>query len=144
MFTDSVANNISFWEQHTPDTGNKIDKALQMAHAADFVATLPEGLETQIGINGVNLSGGQRQRISIARELYREVDILILDEATSALDSQSEKLIQENIDSLTGSVTMIVIAHRLSTISKADKIVFLKADRSYEIGTFQSLQEKIR
>ena len=141
VFTDTVANNISFWETPGPDTGAKIDKALKLAHAADFVATLPEGLDTEIGINGVNLSGGQRQRISIARELYREVDILILDEATSALDSQSEKLIQENIDSLTGSVTMIVIAHRLSTIRKADKIIFLKANGGYEIGTFHSLQE---
>ncbi|PPK87955.1 ATP-binding cassette, subfamily B, MsbA [Neolewinella xylanilytica] len=142
VFTDTVANNVSFFENPSEETELKIQQALKLAHAAEFVAMLPEGLNTQIGINGVNLSGGQRQRISIARELYREVDILILDEATSALDSQSEKLIQENIDSLAGTVTMIVIAHRLSTISKADKIVFLRADHTYEIGTFESLQKR--
>ena len=138
VFTDDISNNVSFWD--SPRDEGRIQEALNMAHASEFVNTLPQGVATQIGINGINLSGGQRQRISIARELYRKVDFLILDEATSALDSQSERLIQENIDSLTGSLTMIVIAHRLSTIRKADKIIFLKSNGQYEIGTFESLQ----
>jgi len=142
VFSDSIFNNVTFWEERNADTEARFWKALNLAHAADFVRNLPEGMETYIGINGVNLSGGQRQRISIARELYRNVDILVLDEATSALDSQSEKLIQENIESLSGSYTMIVIAHRLSTIRKADKIVYLRADGGYDIGTFDDLSER--
>ena len=138
VFTDTVNHNVSFWDPAA--TPAKVEEALVMAHADEFVQSLPQGGDTRIGINGINLSGGQRQRISIARELYRKVDFLILDEATSALDSQSEKLIQENIDSLAGSLTMIVIAHRLSTIRKADKIIFLNTGGGYEIGTFESLQ----
>lgn len=141
VFADTIYNNVSFWDDPTEKNVQKVRKALQLAHALEFVVLLPDGLDTEIGINGVNLSGGQRQRISIARELYRKVDLLILDEATSALDSQSEKLIQENIDTLKGSLTMLVIAHRLSTIRKADKIIFLKNDGQFEVGTFESLQK---
>ena len=140
VFTDTIAHNITFWGAPTVKTKARLGDALRLSHAEEFVRALPDGVNTVIGINGMNLSGGQRQRISIARELYREVDLLILDEATSALDSQSEKLIQENIDSLSGSLTMLVIAHRLSTIRSADKIIFLKENGEYEIGTFESLQ----
>nr|WP_256534285.1 ABC transporter ATP-binding protein [Lewinella sp. JB7] len=139
VFSDTIYNNISFWEPRTEETEARVWEALRLAHADQFVNALSQGLDTHIGINGVNLSGGQRQRISIARELYRDIDILVLDEATSALDSQSENLIQENIESLSGSYTMIVIAHRLSTIRKADKILYLKPGGRYEIGTFESL-----
>ena len=139
VFSDTVFNNVSFWAERNATNEAKVIQVLKLAHAYSFVAELPDGLDTLIGINGINLSGGQRQRLSIARELYREVDILVLDEATSALDSQSEKLIQENIDSLAGSYTMLVIAHRLSTIKKADKIIYLKPSGDYEIGTFNTL-----
>lgn len=139
IFSDTIYNNVSFWEPLTTKVKDRVDAALKLAHAYEFVEALPQGANTKIGINGVNLSGGQRQRISIARELYRQVDLLILDEATSALDSQSEKLIQENIDSLSGRYTMLVIAHRLSTIRQADEILFFHADGSYETGTFSSL-----
>lgn len=139
VFTDSIFNNITFWDEWTPDNEAKAWRALELAHADGFVRNLPAGLQTEIGINGVNLSGGQRQRISIARELYRDVSILVMDEATSALDSQSEYMIQENIESLSGSYTMIVIAHRLSTIRNADKIVYLQPGGNYQIGTFESL-----
>ncbi|NJB86687.1 subfamily B ATP-binding cassette protein MsbA [Lewinella marina] len=139
VFSDSIFNNVTFWEGRTPQTEARAWKALKLAHADGFVRDLPGQLDTVIGINGVNLSGGQRQRISIARELYRDIDILVMDEATSALDSQSENLIQENIESLSGTYTMIVIAHRLSTIRNADQILYLKPGGQYEIGTFTSL-----
>ena len=139
VFSDSIFNNISFWGPRNPENESRVWEALRLAHAAQFVEDLPRGLDTKIGINGVNLSGGQRQRISIARELFRDIDLLVLDEATSALDSQSENLIQENIESLAGSYTMIVIAHRLSTIRNADKILYLKSGGNYEIGTFADL-----
>lgn len=139
IFSDTIYNNVSFWEPLTDNVKERVYAALKLAHADEFVRALPEGAGTMIGINGVNLSGGQRQRISIARELYRQVDVLILDEATSALDSQSEQLIQENIDSLSGNYTMLVIAHRLSTIRKADEILFFRTDGGYETGTFDAL-----
>lgn len=142
VFTDTIYDNISFWAPRTPENEAKVRSVLKLAHAEAFVNGLPEGIDTTIGINGINLSGGQRQRVSIARELYREVDILVLDEATSALDSQSEKSIQQNIDSLSGSYTMIVIAHRLSTIKKADKIIYMKSDGTYDIGTFDALVDR--
>jgi subfamily B ATP-binding cassette protein MsbA len=139
IFSDTIYSNISFWEPLTDVVKERVHTALKLAHAEEFVQALPQGGDTVIGINGVNLSGGQRQRISIARELYREVDLLILDEATSALDSKSEKLIKENIESLAGRYTMLVIAHRLSTIRQADEILFFHTDGRYETGTFSSL-----
>lgn len=139
IFSDTIYNNVSFWEPLTSEVKSRVHAALKLAHADEFVRDLPQGADTEIGINGINLSGGQRQRISIARELYREVDVLILDEATSALDSHSEKLIQENINSLAGRYTMFVIAHRLSTVRQADEILFFQPDGTYETGTFASL-----
>ena len=139
VFNDTVRNNVTFWQGKDHKTDLAVWEALRLAHAADFVEALPDGLDTRLGINGMALSGGQRQRLAIARELYRGVDLLILDEATSALDSRSEQLIQENIDFLSGSLTMIVIAHRLSTIRKADKVLFLQPGGVYEIGTFEDL-----
>jgi subfamily B ATP-binding cassette protein MsbA len=140
MFSDTVFHNVTFWDERTPETERRFWRALELANADGFIRELPLQGETVIGINGINLSGGQRQRISIARELYRDIDILVLDEATSALDSQSEKLIQENIESLSGSYTILVIAHRFSTIQKADKIIYLKRDGVYDVGTFEQLQ----
>ena len=142
IFSDTIFNNVSFWGGKEGADEARVWQALKNAHADDFVRNLPDQLQTVVGINGINLSGGQRQRISIARELYRSIDLLIMDEATSALDSQSEHLIQENIDELSGEYTMLVIAHRLSTIKKADKIIHLKPDGSYEIGTFAELQRE--
>lgn len=139
VFSDTIYNNVSFWDDEERRQLEKVNESLRLAHADNFIRQLPDGTETRIGINGVNLSGGQRQRLSIAREMYRNVDLLILDEATSALDSQSERLIQENIESLAGSLTMLVIAHRLSTIRKADKIIYLKPGGDYEIDTFDNL-----
>ena len=139
VFMDTVFNNVSFWDDQSPETEARVWHALELAHAADFVQELPGRLQARIGINGVNLSGGQRQRLAIARELYRDIDILVLDEATSALDTRSENLIRQNIESLAGSYTMIVIAHRLSTIRNADKILYLKPGQEYEIGSFQEL-----
>ncbi len=139
IFNDTVFNNVSFWDERNEKSERKVIEALSLAHAADFVHMLPNGIDTELGINGINLSGGQRQRISIARELYREVDILVLDEATSSLDTESEQLIQENVESLSGSYTMLIIAHRLSTIRNADKIIHLLDDGTYRVGTFTEL-----
>ncbi|MGS0729736.1 ATP-binding cassette domain-containing protein, partial [Shewanella sp. 0m-11] len=103
---------------------------------------MPEGLDTQIGENGVMLSGGQRQRIAIARAILRNSPVLILDEATSALDTESEKAIQQGLDNLRQNRTSIVIAHRLSTIESADQILVVDQGKIIERGTHESLLAK--
>ncbi len=139
IFDDTVFNNVTFWAEPTPENLQRCWQALEQASVSDFVRTLPDQLQARLGYNGINLSGGQKQRISIARELYKEVDFLFMDEATSALDSETEKMIQENIDQLKGRYTILIIAHRLSTIKNADKVVVMKEGKIDTIGTYQNL-----
>jgi subfamily B ATP-binding cassette protein MsbA len=110
-----------------------------MASIYDFVETLQGKEDALLGNNGINLSGGQRQRISIARELYKDVEILILDEATSALDSETENEIQQNIDALKGKYTVLIIAHRLATIKNADIIYLMDKGIITGQGNFEEL-----
>ena len=139
VFNDTVFNNISLWEEPTQVNLKKCYAAMLSASISEFVEALPEKENTIIGINGVNLSGGQKQRISIARELYKDVDILILDEATSSLDSETEKIIQRSLEKLKGAYTIIVVAHRLSTIKNADRIFILSNGKIVDEGTFSDL-----
>jgi subfamily B ATP-binding cassette protein MsbA len=138
LFNDSIANNISY-AYPGEVTREQVIKAATLAHAMEFIEQLPDGLDTQIGENGVLLSGGQRQRIAIARAMLRDAPVLILDEATSALDTESEKAIQKGLDNLRHNRTSIVIAHRLSTIESADEILVIDQGRIIERGTHQSL-----
>jgi subfamily B ATP-binding cassette protein MsbA len=117
----------------------RVRAALQAANLSDFVATLPQGIETVIGHNGGQLSGGQRQRMAIARAIYKDAPILILDEATSALDSESERSVQAALETLMRGRTSLVIAHRLSTIERADRIVAMEAGRIAEQGSHAEL-----
>jgi len=143
IFNDTIFNNVSFWAEPNAENKNKFEKAIKKASLIDFINSLPEKENTVLGHYGVNLSGGQKQRISIARELYKDIDILILDEATSALDSETEKSIQDNIDSLKGFYTILIVAHRLSTIKNANRIVFMKEGSISQIGEFSELVEKV-
>lgn len=142
IFNDTIYNNITFWAEKTPENLKRFEHAVQQASLEDFLEELPGGKETYLGNNGINLSGGQKQRVSIARELYKDIDILILDEATSALDSETEKAIQESIDALQGEYTILSVAHRLSTIRNADKIVFMDKGHIIDIDTFEGLVQK--
>lgn len=142
VFDDSIFNNITFWDEPTTENLEKFWNALKGAAIADFVNELSEKENTRLGNNGVMISGGQKQRMSIARELYKDIDILIMDEATSALDSETEKAIQENIDKLKGKYTIIIVAHRLSTIKNADQIVLMDKGQIIEIGDFETLKSK--
>ncbi|AZQ10043.1 lipid A export permease/ATP-binding protein MsbA [Shewanella khirikhana] len=138
LFNDTIANNIAYacpWEL----TREQIVEAATLAHAMEFINKLPDGLDTQVGENGVLLSGGQRQRIAIARAMLRNAPVLILDEATSALDTESEKAIQEGLENLRQNRTSIVIAHRLSTIESADEILVIEQGQIVERGNHKSL-----
>ena len=139
IFGDTLFNNVTFWAEESEANKQKFWKAVKQAAILEFVQELPGREKTVLGNNGVNLSGGQRQRISIARELYKQVEILILDEATSALDSETEKAIQNNIDALKGNYTLLIVAHRISTIKNADRIVVMKNGEIANIGCFKEL-----
>lgn len=142
IFNASIYDNITFWEERTPENMAKVERVIDMCALRSFIEELPEGLEALLGNNGINVSGGQKQRIAIARELYRDVEILIMDEATSALDSETENEIKESLESLKGKVTIISIAHRLSTVKSADRLYLLEKGRVAASGDFESLKEK--
>lgn len=140
LFNDTIANNIAY-AYPGEVTREQIIQAATLAHAMEFIEQLPDGLDTQVGENGVLLSGGQRQRIAIARAMLRDAPVLILDEATSALDTESEKAIQQGLDNLRQNRTSVVIAHRLSTIESADQILVVDQGRIVERGAHKSLLE---
>ena len=129
LFNDSVAANVALGG--TIDRQRVLD-ALRAANLLDFAQALPNGIDSLVGHNASELSGGQRQRLAIARAIYKDAPILILDEATSALDSESERLVQQALETLMKGRTSLVIAHRLSTIEHADRIVTLEAGRVVE------------
>lgn len=133
LFNGSIEENIRFYRSEL--SHKAIIEAAKQANIYDFITGLPEGFGTLTGDNGVMLSGGQRQRIALARALASKPSLLVLDEATSALDSASEKLIQESIRALHGSVTVFIIAHRLSTIEHADRLLVLDHGKIIEEGT---------
>ena len=138
LFSDTVANNIAYGDLAGAPRED-IEKAARDAYAMDFISQLPQGLDTQVGENGVLLSGGQRQRLAIARALLKNAPLLILDEATSALDTESERHIQAALDQVMKGRTTLVIAHRLSTIEKADLILVMDQGRIVERGTHDQL-----
>ena len=137
LFNDTIFNNIAFGVEGA--TMEQVIEAAKIANAHDFIMEKEEGYMTNIGDRGAKLSGGQRQRISIARAILKNPPILILDEATSALDTESEKLVQEALDRLTGTRTTIAIAHRLSTIKNADEICVMHEGRIVERGRHEEL-----
>jgi len=137
LFNDSIANNIAFGLKNV--SRERIIDAAKTANIFDFISSLPDGFETNIGDRGLNLSGGQRQRLSIARAVLRNAPILLLDEATSAMDTESERLVQDALDKMMRSRTAIVIAHRLSTIRNADMIYVMEEGRIVEQGKHEEL-----
>ena len=140
LFVGTVADNIRYGKPQA--TFEEIVEAAKNANAHDFIMSLPDGYDTDIGQRGVKLSGGQKQRLSIARVFLKNPPILIFDEATSALDNESEKVVQESLEKLAKNRTTFVIAHRLSTIKNAEKILVLTDSGIEEEGTHKQLLER--
>ena len=140
LFSGTIRDNIMLGKQNATD--KEVQKAIQMACLDEFITSLENGLDTEIGERGVLLSGGQKQRIAIARAFIKNAPIVILDEATSALDNKSEAIVQQAIDNLMKDRTVIVIAHRLSTVQNADKIIVINSGEIVESGTHQELLDK--
>jgi ATP-binding cassette subfamily B protein len=140
LFNDSMKENIRYGRLDATDA--EIIEAARRANIHDYIMSLPNGYDTNIGERGVRLSGGQKQRLSIARVFLKNPPILILDEATSALDNTTEILIQQALDELCRGRTTLVVAHRLSTIKNADEIAVVSDGRIVEQGTHEELMAK--
>jgi ATP-binding cassette subfamily B protein len=140
LFHGTIAENISYGKANA--TIEEIQNASKKAAMHDFVMSLPEQYSTIVGERGIKLSGGQRQRLSIARAILKDAPIIVLDEATSAVDTETEKIIQQNLELLTQNKTAIIIAHRLSTLRNADQILILDDGEIKESGNHQELIAK--
>ena len=140
LFNDTIAANVAYGATKPADIDRaKVIQALQAANLGSLIEELPQGIDSEIGDNGNRLSGGQRQRLAIARAIYKDAPVLILDEATSALDSESERQVQDALETLMKGRTTLVIAHRLSTIENAHRIVVLDHGQVVEQGSHQEL-----
>lgn len=137
LFSGTIRDNILLGNENA--TEEQINQAVKMAYLDEFIASLQEGLDTQIGERGILLSGGQKQRVTIARAFLKDAPIIILDEATSALDNKAEAVVQKAIDNLMKDKTVFVIAHRLSTIRNADKIAVINEGELVELGNHDEL-----
>lgn len=137
IFSGTILSNIAISDEH-PDMA-KVQEAIETACLGSFIANLPMGLMTRIGVAGIELSGGQKQRLLVARAVYRNPGVLILDEATSSLDAENEASIVRNINRFKQGRTVIIVAHRLSTVKNADRIIFLRNGEIIETGTHREL-----
>jgi len=140
LFNNTLKYNVLYGAQNHTD--QELEAAIKMANLEEFVTSLPDGYDTQVGERGVKLSGGQKQRLSIARMILSNPQIIIFDEATSQLDSDSEKKIQEAFWKVSRDKTTLIVAHRLSTVVKADKIVVMENGQIKEIGSHRELLQK--
>lgn len=139
----TLRSNVSLGYPLTDATDESVLKALEIANLSDFVATLPDGIDTEIGERGVNISGGQRQRLGIARAVFTKPSLLVLDEATSALDGETEAKISKAIQSLRGSTTVVLIAHRLTTVRDADTVYYLENGVIRASGSFNQVRAAV-
>ena len=137
IFNDTIHNNITLWSDGEDE--GRVESVASRAYLKDFIESLPNHYQSNLGDSGLNVSGGQRQRINIARELYKDVKFLIFDEATSSLDTQAEREIQQNIDDFRGEKTVVIIAHRLSTVRNSDMIFVLGNGSVVEQGSYDYL-----
>ncbi len=142
LLDDTIEQNVAFGEAPADRDQEALWEALRVAQLDGFVRSLPQGIHTRVGENGVRLSGGQRQRIGLARALYRKPEVLVMDEATSALDNQTEYHLMEAVEALQGERTQIIIAHRLSTVKKCDRLYFLEHGRIRSSGAYEEIAQQ--
>jgi ABC-type multidrug transport system fused ATPase/permease subunit len=141
---DTLRRNVAFGLPKDQIDDNAVKLAIRSAQLEDFVASLPDGLDTIVGERGVRLSGGQRQRIGIARALYNNPDVLVLDEATSSLDTETEHGVMQAVQALQGEKTVIIVAHRLSTVEYCDRLYRLENARIVDEGTFSEVTSRTK
>ena len=139
----TIRENIALGYPMEEATDELVIGALKVAHLDEFVASLPDGIDTQVGERGARISGGQRQRLGIARAMFTRPHLLVLDEATSSLDGETEASISDAIHALRGSTTVVIIAHRLSTVRNADKVVYLSNGKVLATGTFEEVRKAV-
>ena len=139
----SIRENVALGYPIGEASDELVMGALKVAHLDEFVSSLPEGIETQVGERGAKISGGQRQRLGIARAMFTRPHLLVLDEATSSLDGETEVSISEAIHSLRGSTTVVLIAHRLSTVRNVDMVVYLSKGKVLAKGTFDEVRSMV-
>jgi ABC-type multidrug transport system fused ATPase/permease subunit len=139
LMDDTVERNIAFGIEDDSIDSERLQDAIQAAQLEELVEQLSDGVKTEVGERGIRLSGGQRQRIGIARALYHQREILVLDEATSALDTETEQLVSQSIQGLSGTKTLIIIAHRLSTVEHCDRVYLLEKGRVVNSGTYRDV-----
>jgi ABC-type multidrug transport system fused ATPase/permease subunit len=139
----TIRHNVALGFPASALADDQIMSAIKDSALGEFVNSLPNGLDTEVGEAGAKLSGGQRQRLGIARALYTNPKLLVLDEATSALDGETESLVTESIQNLRGKVSVVMIAHRLSTVRNADVVIYMQSGRVQAVGTFEDVRKQI-
>jgi len=139
----TIRENVSLGYPKEAATDDLVMKALRVAHLEEFVAELPNGIDTQVGERGTKISGGQRQRLGIARAMFTQPHLLVLDEATSSLDGETEASVSEAIHALRGTTTVVIIAHRLSTVRDVDLVVYLSQGEIKAIGSFDEVRSAV-
>jgi ABC-type multidrug transport system fused ATPase/permease subunit len=141
---DTLRRNVAFGLPKDKIDDEAVKSAIRLAQLEEFVASLPDGMETVVGERGVRLSGGQRQRIGIARALYNNPDVLVLDEATSSLDTETEHGVMQAVQALQGDKTVIIVAHRLSTVEYCDRLYRLENAQIVDEGTFSEVTSRTK
>lgn len=139
----TIKDNILMGIDLMDNSQDLIDDCIRMVQLTDFIASLPQGIETKVGERGANLSGGQRQRIGIARALITNPKLIVFDEATSALDGTTESQISSAIQELRGKISIIMVAHRLSTVRNSDQVIYISDGKLLSKGTFDFVRNEI-
>jgi len=139
----TIRQNVALGYPEDVASDELVSEAIRIAQLTDFVASLPNGLDTHVGERGTKISGGQRQRLGIARAMFTKPKLLVLDEATSSLDGQTESDISDAIHNLKGTVTVVMIAHRLSTVRNADTVIYMDQGKILAQGTFEEVRNSI-
>jgi len=143
IIAGTIRENIALGYPIEEATDELVKSAVKVAQLDEFVASLPDGINTHVGERGAKISGGQRQRLGIARAMFTRPHLLVLDEATSALDGETEANISDAIHSLRGSTTVVIIAHRLSTVRNVDQVIYLSKGKVIATGTFEEVRKAV-